>query len=86
MSRGSRACAGLPTPTGVRRACVGLLAATLLSGCGGVTVKPEAVLPKPLIVPLPATVGLIIPADTRRAPDPLPVLFLGHLDQLACDR
>jgi hypothetical protein len=42
------------------------LAAILLSACGDVSIKPEAILPKPLIVQIPADVGLIIPADTRK--------------------
>ncbi len=50
-------------------AALGLAAAGLLSACGDISIKPHAALPKPLIVPLPATVGLIIPADTRRYVD-----------------
>jgi hypothetical protein len=46
-----------------------LLVASVLSACGDVNIKPEAVLPKPLIVRIPAEVGLIIPADTRRYVD-----------------
>jgi hypothetical protein len=46
-----------------------LLVASVLSACGNVSLKPEAVLPKPLIVPIPAEVGLIIPAETRRYVD-----------------
>jgi len=42
------------------------LLTTMLIACGDVNIKPEAVLPKPLIVQLPADVGLIIPAETRR--------------------
>jgi hypothetical protein len=42
------------------------LVAVLLSACGDVSIKPQATLPKPLIVPIPAAVGLIIPADTRQ--------------------
>jgi hypothetical protein len=38
----------------------------VLAACGNVSIKPEAHLPKPLITALPATVGLIIPAETRR--------------------
>jgi hypothetical protein len=34
-----------------------------------VSIKPEAHLPKPLIVPMPAAVGLIIPSDTRKFVD-----------------
>jgi hypothetical protein len=40
-----------------------------LSACSAVNIKPETALPPPLIVPLPANVGLIIPADTRRYVD-----------------
>src|ERR1700761_8517865 len=40
-----------------------------LSACSGVTIKPQASLPKPLIVQLPVTVGLIIPPDTRKFTD-----------------
>jgi hypothetical protein len=36
-----------------------------LAACGPVNVRPEPKLPKPLLQPLPATVGLIIPAETR---------------------
>jgi len=42
------------------------LLATLLAACGDVSIKPQAILPKPLIVPMTADVGLIIPTDTRR--------------------
>ena len=45
------------------------LLAILLSACGDVSIKPEAVLPKPLIVRIPADVGLIIPPDTRKYVD-----------------
>ena len=38
----------------------------LLAACSDVSIKPEAHLPKPLITPLPASVGLIIPVETRR--------------------
>lgn len=53
-----------------RLTCSGLiLAATVLSACGGVNIKPQALLPKPLIVPIPADVGLIIPPETRKYVD-----------------
>jgi hypothetical protein len=45
------------------------LLAILLAACGDVSIKPEAILPKPLIVPIPAAVGLIIPTDTRKYVD-----------------
>ena len=41
----------------------------VLVACGDVSIKPEARLPKPLIVPIPAAVGLIIPAETRKYVD-----------------
>jgi hypothetical protein len=37
-----------------------------LAACSDVSIKPEAHLPKPLITPLPAAVGLIIPVETRK--------------------
>ena len=43
--------------------------ALLLVSCGDVRVRPQANLPKPLIVQLPAQVGLIIPAETRKFMD-----------------
>jgi hypothetical protein len=48
---------------------VPLLLASLLPACGDVTIKPQATLPRPLIVQIPADVGLIIPAETRRYVD-----------------
>jgi hypothetical protein len=45
------------------------IATSALSACSGVNIKPQAVLPKPLIVPIPADVGLIIPSDTRNYVD-----------------
>jgi hypothetical protein len=45
------------------------IATSALCACSAVSIKPEAVLPKPLIVPIPADVGLIIPPDTRRYVD-----------------
>ena len=44
-------------------------AACLLAACGDVSIKPQAALPKPLIVQLPAAVGLIIPVETRKYTD-----------------
>ena len=51
------------------RVALGLLAGALLVGCGDVSIRPQATLPKPLVVPLPAAVGLIIPTETRRYTD-----------------
>jgi hypothetical protein len=39
--------------------------AALAAGCGGVQIAPQAVFPKALIEPLPATVGLVLPAEQR---------------------
>jgi hypothetical protein len=48
------------------RAAAALFAAcAALSACGGVAIKPDASLPKPLIQPLPAEVGLILPDELR---------------------
>ncbi len=46
-----------------------LLLVSSLAACGDVSIKPEAHLPKPLIVAMPAAVGLIIPSDTRKFVD-----------------
>lgn len=43
-----------------------MILASLLAACGNVSIKPEARLPKPLITPMPAAVGLIIPVETRK--------------------
>jgi hypothetical protein len=51
------------------KAAAAVFLAILLSACGDVSIKPEAVLPKPLIVRIPADVGLIIPTDTRKYVD-----------------
>jgi hypothetical protein len=40
-----------------------------LVACSDVSIEPEAHLPKPLITPIPAAVGLIIPSDTRKYVD-----------------
>jgi hypothetical protein len=50
----------------MRGTCLGALTAALLVGCGNVSIKPQATLPKPLIVQLPADVGLVIPGETRK--------------------
>jgi len=41
------------------------LCATGIAACGGVKIKPEPVIPKALIEPLPADVGVVIPGDMR---------------------
>ena len=44
------------------------LAATLagaLAACGGVALKPDATLPRPLLQPLATEVGLVLPAELR---------------------
>ena len=43
-----------------------LLACVLPAACSDVSIKPVAHLPKPLITRFPASVGLIIPAETRK--------------------
>jgi hypothetical protein len=39
--------------------------AVMLTGCGGVKIRPDASLPKPLVATLPTNVGLVVPADMR---------------------
>ena len=48
----------------VRLTAVAALTATL-AACGGVQIKPTTGLPKPLVVAMPAHVGLVIPGETR---------------------
>lgn len=47
----------------IRLTALALITATL-AACGGVKIKPEAALPKPLVVTMPAHIGLVIPAET----------------------
>ena len=49
-----------------RIARLSLVAASfaVLAACGGVQIKPAAVLPKPLVVAMPAHIGLVIPNET----------------------
>jgi hypothetical protein len=53
--------------------CPGRLVLLLVSlvgaACSDVSIKPEAHLPKPLITPMPAAVGLVIPDETRKYVD-----------------
>lgn len=53
----------------MRAACLTPLAAAVLAACSNVSIKPEAHLPKPLITPIPAAVGLVIPVETRKYVD-----------------
>ncbi|HWM68453.1 MAG TPA: hypothetical protein VNO35_17810 [Steroidobacteraceae bacterium] len=46
-----------------------LLLVGAMVACGDVSIEPEAHLPKPLIIPIPVAVGLIIPSDTRKYVD-----------------
>ena len=39
--------------------------AGVLSACGGVAIKPDPALPQPLLQPLPASVGLVLPNELR---------------------
>ena len=43
----------------------GVLALSALTACGGVAIKPEPSLPRPLLQPLPASVGLVLPSELR---------------------
>jgi hypothetical protein len=48
----------------IRLTACAILTATL-AACGGVQIKPETVLPKPIIVTMPAHVGFVLPNETR---------------------
>jgi len=43
-----------------------LLALLAVAACGDDAIRPQAILPKPLIEQLPADVGLVIPPETRK--------------------
>lgn len=53
-----------PAQRALRLAAVALVLA-VLTACGGVQIKPDPTLPDPVMEPLPATVGLVIPPETR---------------------
>ncbi len=42
-----------------------MLALGALAACGGVAIKPDPALPRPLLQPLPASVGLVLPNELR---------------------
>ena len=45
--------------------CVPIAALSwLLGGCSAVSVRPEGELPKPLVVPTPAKVGVVVTTET----------------------
>lgn len=48
-----------------RRVAVAAGVTAALTACGGVEIRPAAPLPKPLVVALPAHVGLVIPGEMR---------------------
>jgi hypothetical protein len=52
------------TTTLIRLTALATVTSTL-AACGGVQIKPETALPKPLIVTMPARVGVVVPSETR---------------------
>jgi len=49
----------------MKRHAYAVLLLAALAGCGGVQIKPEPVLPKALVKPLPARIGLVIQPEMR---------------------
>ncbi|TLY69372.1 MAG: hypothetical protein E6K35_03540 [Gammaproteobacteria bacterium] len=47
------------------RVLAGAVALAAVSACGGITLKPDPVLPQPLLQPLPSTVGLVLADELR---------------------
>ena len=43
----------------------GAVALTAVAGCGAISIKPDPVLPQPLLQPLPGSVGLVLPNELR---------------------
>ncbi len=52
-------------PARLARLAVVAAGFAVLSACGGVQIKPDAQLPKPILQQLPTRVGLVIPPDMR---------------------
>ena len=50
---------------GALRLLAGAVALTAVAGCGAISIKPDPVLPKPLLQPLPGSVGLVLPNELR---------------------
>jgi hypothetical protein len=50
---------------GALRWSAGAVALAALTACGGIAIKPDPVLPQPLLQPLPSTVGLVLPNELR---------------------
>ena len=50
---------------GRARLAAAALALGALAACGGVAIKPDPALPRPLLQPLPASVGLVLPNELR---------------------
>lgn len=48
-----------------RLSLLAVAAAATLAACGGVEIKPDPVLPRALVEPLPTAVGVVIPSDMR---------------------
>jgi hypothetical protein len=64
LSNASPSSPGTPYGRWARLTAIAGVTATL-AACGGVQIKPDAALPKPLVVTMPAHIGLVIPAETR---------------------
>ena len=59
---------GPPVRRALGRACSGLVAALLagmLSACGGVNLRPDSSLPRPLVQAMPVTAGLLVDEELR---------------------
>jgi hypothetical protein len=50
---------------GALRLLAGALALAAVAACGGISIKPDPVLPRPLLQPLPGSVGLVLPNELR---------------------
>src|SRR5204863_2201050 len=63
--RAERRHVGRHEALGRARLASGSLALGALAACGGVAIKPDPALPRPLLQPLPASVALVLPHESR---------------------
>src|SRR6266446_2221473 len=67
---------------GALRWSAGAVALAAVTACGGIAIKPDPVLPQPLLQPLPSTVGLVLPNELRNYVHQLRDIFKDSFSQV----